>query len=87
VNSNETHALEEIRGYASANRVRFTSHAWLRMDERNVTERDVLYALRTATICMLQANEKWKVLSKDQDDDDLTVIVAFEDEMIVVTLF
>jgi hypothetical protein len=83
----EAQALEEIRGYASANRIRFTRHAWQRMDERGTTERDVLQALRSAASCVAQANGTWKVPSKDASGDELTAVVALEGEVLVVTLF
>ena len=83
----EAKALEQILGYASANRVRFTRHAWLRMAERNIAGEDALFALRTAASCSAQANGTWKVPSKDTAGDDLTAIVALEDGALVVTLF
>jgi hypothetical protein len=83
----EVQALAEIRGYASANRVRFTRHAWERMDERGVTERDVVHALKAAASCFAQANGTWKVPSKDTSGDDLVAVVALEDGVLVVTLF
>jgi hypothetical protein len=83
----EAQALEEIRGYASANRVCFTRHAWQRMDERGTTERDVLHALKSAVSCVAQANGTWKVPSNDASGDDLTAVVALDDGVLVVTLF
>ncbi len=50
-------ALRDIRGYAAANRVRFTKpHAFDRMDERGLVIDDVLHALREARSCALQDN-------------------------------
>ncbi len=82
----EAQALEEIRGYASANRVRFTRHAWDRMDERGIAERDVLHVLGSAS-CVAQANGTWKVPSMDTAGDALTAVVVLEDGVLVVTLF
>jgi hypothetical protein len=82
----EVQALAEIQGYASANR-RFTRHAWERMDEPGVTERDVLHALKAAASCFAQANGTWKVPSKDTSGDDLVAVVALADGVLVVTLF
>ena len=83
----EAQALDDVHGYAAANRVRFSRHAWQRMDERGATEVDVLHALKTAASCVAQANGRWKVPSKDREGDDLVAVVAIEDGVLVVTLF
>ena len=83
----EAQALANVRGYASAGRVRFSKHAWLRMYERNATEMDVLHALATAQSCRAAPEERWRVEGKDRDGDDLTVVVVLENGVLVVTLF
>jgi hypothetical protein len=83
----EALALAEIHGYAAANRVRFTRHAWLRMSERRVAAADVVFCLKTAGTCGAQANGTWKVPGQDTAGDDLTVVVAIEDGALVVTTY
>jgi hypothetical protein len=87
VTCSEAQALEQIHGYAAANRVRFTRHAWQRMDERNIAEVDALHALKTAPECVAQENGRWKVPGKDLGGDDLTAVVVMEGGVLVVTLF
>lgn len=85
--SAEAQILADVRGYALAGRVRFTRHAWLRVDERQATQGDVLHALTAAERCRGVGEERWRVEGKDRDGDDLTVIVVLEDGVLVVTLF
>jgi hypothetical protein len=80
-------ALRDIRGYAAAGRVRFSYHAYDRMDQRGATERDVIAACARAKKCKRAAQGRWKVTGPDIDSDDLTVVVAIEDGLLVVTLF
>ena len=80
-------ALVDIRGYASANRIRYTSHARMRMFQRGITFADVRYALTTAPACKAEGDGRWKVESADRSGDDLTVIVALESGVVVVTVF
>jgi hypothetical protein len=81
-------ALRDIQGYAAANRVRFAKpHAFDRMDERGATVGDVLFALRTARSCKLQGNGRWKVGSADPEGEEMTIICALGDGVLVVTLF
>lgn len=80
-------ALADIRGYAGANRVELTGHVRLRMAERGAKRADVLHALRTARMCTAQANETWLVRSADLEGDSMTLVVAIEDGLVVVTLW
>ena len=82
-----TEALALVRGYASAGRFVVAGHARQRMRERSVSFADLRHALVNAKRCSAQENERWKVFSTDLDDDDLTVIVALEDDVVVVTVF
>jgi hypothetical protein len=81
-------ALADIRGYAAANRIRLTGHASLRMQQRGADFRDLRSALMTATACQAQENGAWRVEGGlDRDGDDLTVVAALEQGVVVITLF
>jgi hypothetical protein len=82
-------ALRDVRGFASANRVRFTRHARERAAQRaggTVGELHVLHALKNATACV-SSETKWKVSGPDLDGDELEAVVVIESGVIVVTLF
>ena len=78
-------ALRDIRGYASAGRVRFSSHACQRMNQRGATARDVVNTCARAS----RAAEpgRWKATGPDFDGDELTVVVTIKDGLTVVTVF
>jgi hypothetical protein len=80
-------ALADVRGYAGANRIRYTSHARLRMSQRGVAFADVRHALMTAALCSAQPEGTWKIESVDRSGDELTAVVALEDGVHVVTVF
>jgi len=80
-------ALQDIRGYASANRIGYGPHAVQRMLERNVRRVDVRNALVHARKCRAQPNARFKVTGPDFDGDELDVIVVIADGVLVVTLF
>lgn len=83
----KSEALDTIRGLALANRIVASGHAQARMVQRNVSMRDIRSALARATGVLPQKNGSWKVDGPDVDGDDLTVVVAIEDGLIVVTVF
>jgi pentatricopeptide repeat protein len=87
VRTSETEALEVIRGYAKAHRIEYSRHALRRMRERNINEQAIRHALVTAQKCILQENECWKVPSFDFSGCELTVVLAIEDDLLVVTVF
>jgi hypothetical protein len=79
-------ALQAIRALAVKGRVRVKPHAYQRMQQRNVTFRDVSSALCRASTCEVN-NDKWRVTGPDGDGDSLTCIVAVEDDVVVITVF
>jgi hypothetical protein len=87
VSDAERAALQDIRGYASANRIGYAPHALARMLQRNVRRVDVHHALVAARVCASQPGARYKVTGPDFDGDDLDVIVVIEDGVLVVTLF
>ncbi len=84
---NAAAALVEIRGYAAANRIRISRHAWQRMAERGAQYEDVRHALATARRCREQDGDRWKVSSADRNGDELVLVVVIEAGVIVVTVF
>ena len=80
-------ALADIRGYAGAHRIEYTSHARLRMSQRGITFGDLRHALMTAHACRDQAGGTWKVDGVDRSGDELTAVVALEGKIVVVTVF
>lgn len=82
-------ALRTIQGLCAAGRYHISRHAWERMIERSATPRDVLRAVATATRARHQPHGgTWRVLGgADLVGDDLTVIVALEGQVVVVTIF
>ena len=85
---NDTKALSEIQRLARLNRIVYTGHAILRMDDRGASRDDVRSALITATSARLQERGTWRVDGgRDLEGDDLTAIVDLEADVIVVTLF
>jgi hypothetical protein len=80
-------ALADIRGYASANRIRIVGHAWERMGERGVRYEDVRRALAGARTCKAADLGRWKVSGDDLEGDELVLVVAIESGVIVVTVY
>jgi len=80
-------ALEDIRGYAAARRIRVSSHGQRRMSERGVTYADLRYGLMRATACEEGESGRWTVDSVDMGGDRLTTIVLFWDGLLVVTVY
>jgi hypothetical protein len=82
-------ALAEIQGLAWLDRIVVTWHGRQRMAERDVTEHDVRWALRTATEAFRQGDrENWRVEGGvDLREEDLTLVCDLADDVIVVTVF
>jgi len=80
-------ALADIRGYAAANRIRILRHAWQRMGERGEQYEDVRHALADARRCKAADQGRWKVSGDDLDGDELTLVVAIEAGVVVVTMY
>lgn len=80
--------LELVRSLASANRWEVDQyHGQPRMRQRGVSFADVEHALLNATQCRVQDNGRWKLVSCDLDDDELTLIALVDDGVLVITLF
>ena len=83
----ELATLVDIRGYAASGRISLTTHARTRMVQRNVKPGDVRSALVSAVACKTQLDRTFKVVGPDMDGDALSLVVAIEDGILVVTLF
>lgn len=57
------------------------------MAERGAQYADVRHALAGARQCAAAEHGRWKVSGDDLDGDELTLIVAIEAGVIVVTLY
>lgn len=80
-------AIEAIRFAASASRIRYESHARLRMKERSVSREDVRNALMNLKTCKAGIDDRWKVTGPDLDGDALTVVLVIEGDLVVITVF
>lgn len=80
-------ALRDVRGYASAGRVRFSAHARVRMAKRSALVVDVIHALVHATGCKAAERDRWRVTGEDLDGEELIAIVVLDDGILVVTMF
>jgi hypothetical protein len=84
---NAAEALRDIQGYAAANRVRFSRHAYDEMREAGATEEDVVHALAYATRCRPgNVRGRWKATGPDLDGKPLDVVVVVQDGLFVVTV-
>ncbi|MHB8418392.1 MAG: hypothetical protein ACYDCL_09975 [Myxococcales bacterium] len=57
------------------------------MAQRGARVADIQHGLSVAHSCKLQDNGRWKVATEDLDGDDLTLIVALDNGVVIVTLF
>jgi len=57
------------------------------MRERGAVLDDVQRALTSATRCSAADKGRWKLTGRDRDGDELTVVIALEDGVVVVTVF
>jgi len=85
--ADEARALDEIHRCAAAGLDRYTSHATRRMDERGIKRSDVRHAVSLATRCAAQENGCWRVPGRDRAGDELTVVVALVQGVLVITAY
>ena len=79
-------APEQIRGFALANRIRYSGHSRKRMRERGVRDQDVRRALCNLRKWSQETSEKWLVTGPDLDGDDLTMVLVIDDGVLIVTV-
>ena len=82
-------ALRDIQGFVAAGRYRVSAHALERMRKRGVQGRDLLHAIANARTCVAgkDEEERWRVCGPDTDGDDLDVICALDDGVVIITVF
>jgi hypothetical protein len=84
----EREAVAQVRGFAAANRYRLTDHAIEEMDAAGATFEDVHSALCRARSARYQADrDSWRVAGPDRLGEVLALVVKFEDDMIVITIW
>lgn len=82
----ETEALEAIRGMARAGRYSLSRHARTEMYEAKATEEDVREAMINAKSIRPTEKGRWRIKGPDLDGDELEVVIAIEDQLIIVTV-
>lgn len=82
-------AVAEARRAGTTRRFVVSLHARQRQGPRSVQLGDIAAALASATSASYQADrDTWRIDGGlDLDGDELTVIVAFEDGVVVVTVY
>lgn len=82
-------ALADARGYALAGRVRFTKHGTNEMKAAFADVDDVMNALIKGTHCGPGDRPgRWRITGPDlSGTHDLTVVVVFENGVLVVTVW
>ena len=80
-------ALELIREAGRTGSFWIEGHARQRMAQRGAGVADIKHGLSIARSCKLQDNGRWRVPTDDLDGDDLTLIVALDHGVVIVTVF
>lgn len=79
-------ALKAVRDAAAGRlALRFTQHATERLNERRILKRDVLNVLATTFSVVAQLDGTWKTTGTTLGGKNLTLVVAFEGGVLVVT--
>lgn len=85
--------IKEIRKYLELGSIRFSEHAIIRKKERHISPQDVRRVLENGyhekrKTTYDEHNRTWKyaVRGKTLDKEDIRVIVAIVDEVVVVTV-
>jgi hypothetical protein len=84
---NAAEALKLIQAAGRTGGFWIEGHARQRMAQRGARVADIQHGLSVARSCKLQDNGRWKVPTEDLDGDDLTLIVALDNGVVIVTLF
>ena len=81
-------ALDAVNEAGKTGRFFVTPHANQEAKECSASRYDIQEALRTACEAKHQPeNDRWRLVGKDLDGDDLTVVIAFDAGVVVVTVF
>ena len=83
-----TETAKWIKARLSAGQFRLSIHAVERAEQRVVTERDIRRCGMTAEIVKYQADKgTWRIEGYDCDGENLTVICAVHEMLLVITVF
>jgi hypothetical protein len=82
-------ALRTARKAGTTGQFYVTAHALQRQDERSVTQADIASALASSMRATYQPQRRtWRLGGgRDLDGEELTVVVVFEQGVVVVTVF
>jgi len=80
-------ALQTIRDAGLRNLFFISAHARDQMARRGAQIADIRHGLESAQSCSLQPNGRWRVSTADLDGDQLVLIVVFDPDTFVVTVF
>jgi hypothetical protein len=80
-------ALAEVQGCAKYGRYRFLPHVRVQARGRGFSLRDVVEGLARAKACRRETGERWRAECRDRAGDPFDVIVEFEHDLVIVTVF
>lgn len=83
----DAEALEAINNAGLRGLFEIHPHAVASMAQRGAAFQDVRHALATARTCRLQSNGRWFVPSRDLDGDDLDLVIVFDPDVLVITVY
>ena len=85
--------IEAIKQHLETGNIRFSEHAITRKKERRISPQDAVYVLRNGyhekrktTFDELNNTWKYAVRGKTLDKEDLRIVVAIVDEVVVITV-
>ncbi len=64
-----------------------THHAYTRMQERSITDGDILECARTAVTVETQSDGKFKIKGLDLTEIETTIVCAFKNDVVIITVF
>ena len=84
----DAEALFAARAAALQRNFVLTNHARVRMQQRGIQVGDVANALDSATAASCGPNGNWKLTGgRDLEDDELVVVVSFNPDTKIVTVY
>lgn len=85
--------IEAIKEHLKTGNIRFSEHAIIRKKERHISPQDAVYVLKNGyhekgktTFDELNKTWKYAVRGKTLDKEEIRIIVAIVDEVIVITV-
>lgn len=77
--------LKVIRQDIIEGEYRLTVHAHKRMSERNITHSDIVECAQNGVIS--EHGEKYNIDGQDEYGQDLTVVCAYKDGVLIITVY